>query len=211
MIISRFRRTHFCLISTKEKGCPSYVWVLSRSAVAFRLPLQAFLFSMLWVKNNMSVNIYQRSPVPLQDNPFQNTRSDKTSKVIPYGMDAGGFSAPWQQNDFPDASYQAEQTFRDIGPELKKDIRPFEGQLPYSTTPRSYLNPAMQMVPQQTRIANSRVCFNEALDNSGPWYLRHWQIWDNAPFLPSVGDVTKDPRYGIQTKGFTTDYMKLPR
>lgn len=157
----------------------------------------------------MSVNIYQRDAIPLQENPFKSGTRDYTSKPIPYGMDAGSFQAPWQQGDFPDESFAAEQAFRQNAPELKKDIRPFVGQLPYATTPKSYVNPMLQMIPEQTRT--SRVCFNEALENSGPWYLRHWQIWDYAPFLPSMGDVTKDPRYGIQTKGFTTDYLKLPR
>lgn len=157
----------------------------------------------------MSVNIYQRDPIPLQENPFTDSRRDRTSQTIPYGLDRTTFGAPWQENDFPDASYAAEQTFRSTAPELKKDVRPFVGQLPYATTPKTWVNPMIQMIPEQTRV--SRVCFNEALDNSGPFYLRQWQIWDYAPFLPSAGDVTQDPRYGIQTKGFTTEYLKIPR
>lgn len=153
-------------------------------------------------------NIFNRS-IPLTENPFKSGTRDYTSKPIAYGMDNSQFSAPWQKDDFAEKNFAAEQTFRSTGPELKKDVKPFVGQLPYSTTPRSYTYPVMQMVPEQTRV--SRVCFNEAVENSGPWYLRHWQIWDNAPFLPSLGDVTKDPRYGIQTKGFTTEYMKLPK
>ena len=84
----------------------------------------------------------------------------------------------------------------------------FQGQLPYLTSPRLY-NTGVQerMIPEDTRV--SKVCFNEALEKSGPWYMRYWQIWDYAPFLPSIGDVTKDPRYGQQTRGFTTEYKKL--
>ena len=157
----------------------------------------------------MSVNIYQRPPVPLQENPFRRSTRDQTSRPIAYGLDQTPFAAPWQQDDFPSQSFAAEQAFMSTAPELKKDVRPFTGQLPYATTPRSYMNPGMQMIPETTRV--SKVCFNEALENSGPFYLRRWQIWDYAPFLPSIGDVTKDPRYGIQTKGFTTEYMRLPR
>jgi len=157
----------------------------------------------------MSVNLYQRPGIPLQENPFKSGQRDATSKPIPFGMDKSVFGAPWNGQDFPDSSFAAEQAFRSQAPQMKMDLRPFEGQLPYSTVPKNYLNPGMQMIPEQTRV--SKVCFNEALDNSGPWYLRHWTIFDYAPFLPSVGDVSKDPRYGIQTKGFLTDYMKLPR
>lgn len=156
----------------------------------------------------MSVNIYQRSGVPMQENPFKDSQRDRTSTTIPYGLDRSSFAAPWQNDDFPDSSFAAEQSFRSTAPELKKDVRPFVGQLPYATSPKTWVNPGIQMIPEQTRV--SRVCFYEALDNSGPFYLRQWPIWDYMPFLPSIGDVTKDPRYGIQTKGFTTEYMKLP-
>jgi len=155
----------------------------------------------------MSINIYQRPSIPLQENPFQSGTRDYTSKAIAHGMDRTQFAAPWQQGDFPNVV--TEQQFRYNVPELKKDVRPFVGQLPYTTTPKSYIDPGHRMIPESTQV--SRVCFNEALDNSGPFYLRHWQIWDYAPFLPSNGDVGKDPRYGIQTKGFTTEYMPLPR
>lgn len=158
----------------------------------------------------MSVNIHQRDAAPMQINPYVRSTRDYTSKPIAYGNDNGQFSAPWQQGDFTEKNFDAEQLFRETQPEKQK-VRPFVGQLPYSTTPRSFLNPVTQLIPEQTR--SSRVCFNEALEKSGPWYLRHFQLWDtpNAPFLPSAGDLSKDPRYSIQTKGFTTEYMKLPR
>jgi hypothetical protein len=86
--------------------------------------------------------------------------------------------------------------------------RGFSGQLPMATSPKLYGGDVQdRMIPEETRV--SKVCFNEALENSGPWYLRHFQIWDYAPLLPSIGDVTKDPRYGQQTRGFTTEYKKL--
>jgi hypothetical protein len=157
----------------------------------------------------MSVNIFQRDPIPLRPNPFTDSRRDGTSKPIAHGLDRAIFDAPWQKNDFPDAAFNAEQQFQSIAPTLKRDVRPFVGQLPYATTPKMWITPGERMIPAPTRV--SRVCFNEAVDNSGPFYLRRWQIWDNAPFLPSAGDVANDPRYSIQTKTFTTEYNELPR
>jgi hypothetical protein len=77
------------------------------------------------------------------------------------------------------------------------------GSLPYSTAPRLLKRPLDRMLPTFTALECSKPCWNEALAQSGPWYLRHWQIWDNAPFLPTNGDVTKDPRYGVNTRQFT--------
>src|SRR6476619_6216067 len=108
----------------------------------------------------MSTNIFQKSPPPLQENPFKSGKRDYSSQPIPYGNDRSVFNASWQDGDFSDASFTAEQQFRSNAPEMKMDVRPFEGQLPFSTTPRSYLNPGMQMIPEQTRV--SKVCFNEA-------------------------------------------------
>jgi hypothetical protein len=168
--------------------------------------------------NNNNNNIYQRPFVPLQNNPFSRTQERDVSRPIPHGMDAREFSTPWEKVDFPSNEIDVENTFRYTAPEFKADLRlpnrqtgnfPYEGQLPYSTTPKEYPRIPYMAIPENTQI--SKVCFNEALDNSGPWYLRSWQIWDNAPFLPSNGDVTKDPRYGIQTKGFTTEYMNITR
>lgn len=119
------------------------------------------------------------------------------------------FDNSFINKDYGTFNIDEEQKLRAITPQLKRDLRPFTGQLPYHTTPKTWENPQLYMIPETTRVSN--VCFNDALYKSGPWYLRHWQIWDNAPFLPSSGDVTKDPRYGMQTKSFTTEYYLLPK
>ena len=95
--------------------------------------------------------------------------------------------------------YKYESNIRDRG---------FQGQLPMNTSPRLWSDGTQErMIPENTRV--SKVCFNKALDESGPFYLRRWQIWDYAPLLPSIGDVTKDPRFGQQTRSFLTEYKKL--
>jgi hypothetical protein len=140
------------------------------------------------------------------------TKRNDVSQVIPFGMDANVFNAPWQEQEIKDklTYYGTEQQFRKNVSGVKRKNDPFVGQLPYMTTAKTYVNPMIQLIPQSTQI--NRVCFNEALANSGPFYLRHWQIWDNAPFLPSNGDVTLDPKYmSAQTKGFTAEYQKFPK
>lgn len=80
------------------------------------------------------------------------------------------------------------------------------GSLPFATSPRLYNNKNDRMIAVDTRI--SRACFNDCIAQAGPFYLRHWQIWDTAPFKPSTGDVTKDPRYGENTRQFTMPFRK---
>lgn len=112
-----------------------------------------------------------------------------------------------QQSD--NFNINVDQQFRGNGT-LKNDnfVRRDQMQLPYSVgSRRTFVNPDLYMVPESTQV--SRSCFNEALDNSGPYYLRWWQPFDNAPFLPSCGDTDKDPRYGVQTKTFTSEYLPL--
>ncbi|RKP33268.1 hypothetical protein BJ085DRAFT_31414 [Dimargaris cristalligena] len=116
------------------------------------------------------------------------------------------FGSP-QIADYGKRNFDTEQAFRDTAPSSQSGVRQFSGQLPYATTPRSFENPMTKIIPQPTKMG--KVCFNDALDKAGPFYLRQWQIWENAPFIPSLGDVTKDPRYAIQTKGFTTEYTRI--
>ena len=80
------------------------------------------------------------------------------------------------------------------------------GSLPYTTSPRLKKNISDRIIPMDTQLGCSKACWNEALAQAGPWYLRHWQIWDNAPIKPSAGDLSKDPRYGVQTRQFTKPY-----
>jgi len=140
-------------------------------------------------------------PRPMQD--IQYTKEREESVMHKTDNQFGSLTT----DDYTSVNFDADQQFKFTAPELKKDLRPYTGQLPYRTTPRSWEHKGNQMIPEPTRV--SKVCFNDALENSGPWYLRHWQIWENAPFLPSIGDISKDPRYGMQTKGFTTEYKKM--
>lgn len=80
------------------------------------------------------------------------------------------------------------------------------GSLPYTTSPRYRRNMSNRMISEDTRLTFSRACWNECLNQSGPWYNRYWQIWDYVPFVPSYGDITKDPKIGIYTKSFTESY-----
>jgi len=81
------------------------------------------------------------------------------------------------------------------------------GSLPYTTSPKMLRNPVDRMMSEPTKMGFSRACFNECVNRSGPWYLRHWQIWDYAPLPPTNGDVSKDPRYGMDTRQFTEPYL----
>ena len=113
-----------------------------------------------------------------------------------------------QQNDGFDIN--VDQQFRNGGSLINDNfVRRDEMQLPYSVgSRRTFVNPNLYMIPETTQV--SRSCFNEALNNSGQFYLRWWTPFDNAPFLPSNGDTDKDPRYlGVQTKSFTSEYLPL--
>ena|SRR5947209_2721856 len=114
-----------------------------------------------------------------------------------------------QQTDYAGLNRTEEAQLRYVAPEPKRGFKTRNDQMPYVTTGRRIDPMNNKLVPESTREGDLTVQFNEAVDNSGPFYLRHWQIWDNAPFLPSAGDVSQDPRYGIQTKGFTAEYKKL--
>ena len=81
------------------------------------------------------------------------------------------------------------------------------GSLPYTGSPRYRKNLSDRLIPEDTKMMWSRSCWNECLNQAGPWYLRHWQIWDYAPFVPTAGNVVTDPKYGgINTKEFTKSY-----
>lgn len=129
----------------------------------------------------------------------KNVSNDISSNLNPF--------QDFHRQDFSTVNFNAEQDFRYKAKDNKKDVRPFVGSLPFRTTPMSKIMPTHRMIPESTRV--SRVCFNDALEQSGPFYLRQWPIWDHLPFLPSTGDVSKDPRYGQQTKGFTTEYKQM--
>jgi hypothetical protein len=146
-------------------------------------------------------DIFKGPPRPLENVQYYKERENSVN----YQPDNTLFTS-FQQTDYSSVNFDAEQSFRSNENNLKKGLRPWSGQLPYRST-KSFVNPGTRMIPESTR--SSRVCFNDALANSGPWYLRQWPIWDHLPFLPSVGDVTKDPRYAVQTKGFTTEYRRI--
>jgi hypothetical protein len=81
------------------------------------------------------------------------------------------------------------------------------GALPYATAPRLRRHPTDRFMPMDTKTRFSRACWNECVNSAGPHYLRYWQVWDYAPFLPSRGNVAIDPRYtGMPTKSYTAPF-----
>ena len=161
---------------------------------------------MQYYQNNTYDDIYNRPVKTSSENKYY-TEKEQT-RSIP--ENSNGMFASFIDNDFNDNNLESEQNFRYSQSNGVKNLkRPFSSQLPYHTTPKSYVNPDLQMIPEPTRISNQRVCFNDAVNQSGPWYLRQWPIWDNYKYLPSAGDVTKDPRYSMQTKGFLTEYRRF--
>ena len=116
------------------------------------------------------------------------------------------------QSDAPQGFYDMRASFLDAQQKSnsKRDLRlnGHQGQLPYATTPRTFATPGQdRLVPFSTRDNCTRFTFNEQVASQGPFYLRHWQIFDNAPFKPTAGDITKDPRYNFMTKGRLADYQ----
>lgn len=73
---------------------------------------------------------------------------------------------------------------------------------------KTFINPDTYMIPKTTQV--SRVCFNEELNNAGPFYLRHWPTQ-----LPDVqkkidNNMDNDPRYYMKTTNlFSSEYKKL--
>lgn len=116
----------------------------------------------------------------------------------------------WQARDaMPISSLEAEQELRQVQGGVKKSRDPFCGSLPFATTPKVHKNPDFRMVPATTRSKTIHTDFAKMSEARGPLYQQQWPVFDNVPFLPSRGDVALDPRYGVQTKGFSTAYMKL--
>src|SRR6478609_2746692 len=95
-------------------------------------------------------------------------------------------------------------------PKFGKD-RMNSGSLPYTASPRYRRNMSDRMIPEDTKMSWSRSCWNECLNQAGPWYLRHWQIFDYAPFVPTLGDIVADPRYGTVYTKKTTQTYKVER
>ncbi len=84
--------------------------------------------------------------------------------------------------------------------------RMMTGSLPFATSPRLKRTPLQRMVPMDTHVPFGEL--NEAVARAGPFYLRRWQIWDNAPFLPNTGDVSLDPRYSANQMKTRTTILK---
>jgi hypothetical protein len=98
---------------------------------------------------------------------------------------------------------------RQIPVEFKRDVRPFQGQL-RDVGRKSYNMQGLQIpISEVTRTKGESVCFNDELAQT-PFYFRHFPIFENAPFIPSVGDIDNDPRYGtIITKEFQSKYKQI--
>ncbi len=99
---------------------------------------------------------------------------------------------------------------RDVADSFKQKTfgrdRMMTGSLPYATSPRLKKTPLERLVPMNTHVPYGEL--NEALSRAGPFYLRRWQIWDNAPFLPSRGDVSLDPRFAPNQLKRSTTILK---
>ena len=79
---------------------------------------------------------------------------------------------------------------------------------------REHLKPGPESMERVTPLFErfEKACFNEDLNKSGPFYLRHF------PILPKDGpafvfpDYTKDPRYTSQpTKSNSDGYVQIER
>lgn len=82
--------------------------------------------------------------------------------------------------------------------------KPLSSSLPYSTVPK-IRNSERIKLPQPTLFKGQKICFNDAV-NSVPFYERSFQY--PAQISPrDYIDYDKDPRYGIQTKLFVSDYV----
>lgn len=145
----------------------------------------------------------QQGPTIRDYNSFLDTRKDPVLNLQREDY------ASLTSKDYGEAQITADAAIRSQVSGIKKKYESWQGQLPYATTPRQIDPNHTQWIPEDTRV--SRVCMNEAIEKSGPFYLRQWPIWDNLPYLPSAGDVNLDPRYAIQTKTFTTEYRHLPK
>lgn len=95
------------------------------------------------------------------------------------------------------------KSYADFFLETKRDKRPYSGELPVDFSARQPNYDARRIdVAQMTSTKGDFVCFNERVSAS-PFYLRSWAIFEDMPMVPSIGDVTKDPRYSMITKQFS--------
>lgn len=106
------------------------------------------------------------------------------------------------RSDKSKKNYDVESSFQTTS--FGKD-RMIQGSLPFATSPRLKRNVTDRNLPVNTTI--SRVCFNDCLNEGGRFHDRYWVDWNNHAFLPTTGDVTKDPRYGENTRSFTKPYL----
>jgi hypothetical protein len=114
----------------------------------------------------------------------------------------------WGQDVRVDPRNRNYDTERSLRSQWELYDRMNTGSLPYSSGPRLLKKEHERMISLSTKLNFSKVCFNKCVEDAGPSYLRYWQIWDSAPFIPSVGDVSIDPRYTqMDTKLFTEPYI----
>jgi hypothetical protein len=91
--------------------------------------------------------------------------------------------------------------------ENKRDTVPFSGQLPCVTVPKQYnFRGTRPDIALSTNTKGSNICFNTESAKT-PFYLRHFRPFPNDQSF--VGDVTKDPRYGVITNNFSNKYAHL--
>ena len=102
--------------------------------------------------------------------------------------------------------YQTYQNKHSFPKETKRDTRPFSDQLPYHTTSKQFNYQGYRpKIAQLTNTRGNSVCFNSQLAKT-PFYLYHWQPFEDMPYIPFNGDVFKDPRYAKATNNFSNEY-----
>lgn len=76
----------------------------------------------------------------------------------------------------------------------------------YRMMPRTFPNPMVRSVPESTRETGSRIRLDDQMAEADI-SSRTFDQFKYAPYVPSAGDVGRDPRYAIQTKGAVGDYQ----
>ncbi len=90
---------------------------------------------------------------------------------------------------------------------LRRSSRANKGlERTYQMMPRVMNDPMARIFPTSTKEIGEKLRLNDSFDQA-KMSSRQFDLFDNAPFIPSVGDVGKDPRYAIQTKNASGDYQ----
>lgn len=152
---------------------------------------------------NYQNDLFIRNPKPIEKPQYVKEREE----TVVYKSDNNNLWGELMRDDYSTVNFDADNRFKFNAPQNKKDVKPYVGSLPHKTTPKTYELPQLQMIPETTRV--SKVCMNDAINNAGPWYLRQWPRFQDFPFKPSLGDISRDPRYGLITRNESVEYKRL--